>query len=353
MPATAPNLIVEPFGIDAVPTTNITQPIPVSTGSAVRASYNLGFPPDTMIPISSGGSWPYGQDMNGILYDITSNIAAFTGGQMWPFNSTWATDNGGYAFGAIIPMASGLGFWVNLEANNSNDPDTYTPPTSSGWLPLASVGTASVPVTSGTVTLTAGQAACPIINVTGALSGNVTLIFPSWAIRPWTVINNTTGGFSVICQAGGSHTVIVAQGGSTVAAQVFVDQANNLQQLGGGGTVGSSGIGYVSSPVTLSSSPTTVATVGGLVGGGTYAMEAQLYFTAAGGAGTLTSTVVPATTGSVTPVGNNFNQSIDAANSLFNEFGNAVIDHVRIRGGCRFHADSGDPARRLHAAGRQ
>jgi hypothetical protein len=78
-----------------------------------------------MTPIVTGGGDPYGQDMNGILYAITANLSALTGGQLYQYNVTWATANSGYALGAVLQQAANpVGMWVNLLSGNTANPDT-------------------------------------------------------------------------------------------------------------------------------------------------------------------------------------------------------------------------------------
>jgi hypothetical protein len=50
------------------------RPIPVDSQIGINAGFaslNDGFPPLTMTPIAAGGVPPFGQDMNGILNQIT------------------------------------------------------------------------------------------------------------------------------------------------------------------------------------------------------------------------------------------------------------------------------------------
>ena len=130
MPGVAtPPLIVQGFGYAAAGGT-ITTPLPLSPQTGGHASYATGFPAATMEPTSSGGINPFGQEMNGVLFAATANIAALTGGQLYQFSATWAATNGGYALGAVLQQAANaLGFWVNLVNGNSNNPDTG----GSGW----------------------------------------------------------------------------------------------------------------------------------------------------------------------------------------------------------------------------
>src|SRR5262245_1489663 len=122
MPQPTPPLIQQAFGASADPA-YIQNPIPVSTGDPARASYELGFPPQTMTEILAGGTPPYGQDVNGILFALSAHAAAIQAGQYPAYNATLATAMGGYAVGATVSMADGSGIWVNIVNANATNPD--------------------------------------------------------------------------------------------------------------------------------------------------------------------------------------------------------------------------------------
>lgn len=230
MGAPTPILIQVAWAIDA-DTTYVTTPQPVASQIPTdpgRASYDTGFPPQTFTAIASGGSGPDGRDLNGILGDITSNLVAFCGGQLWAFNSTWSSANSGYALGAVVAMAAGNGLWINKTSGNTNNPDT-TAAASSGWIPLACPGVATVSgLASGTVTLTAVQAAPEYLIFTGALTANTTVVLPPWG-RVWHVSNQTTGAYELIFSSTGSGTAIIPNGGGV--GMVAVDASGNVTGL--------------------------------------------------------------------------------------------------------------------------
>ena len=134
MPAASPTILIEPFANSAPncsaasPTPGgKTNPFPVVSQILVTngaASLTDGFPANTMRPIASGGTWPFGQDANGILFAVTNNIVALTGGQFYTYNPAWAAANTGYEVGALLAMVSGAGFWLNQTSGNTSNPDT-------------------------------------------------------------------------------------------------------------------------------------------------------------------------------------------------------------------------------------
>lgn len=92
-----------------------------------RAGYNEGFPPINMTAVAAGGIPPYGQDMNGVLYDLSTAIQYIQSGIAFPFDSTFSTAIGGYAMGAIVSDASDKSLlWVNGTASNTAFPTGWT-----------------------------------------------------------------------------------------------------------------------------------------------------------------------------------------------------------------------------------
>lgn len=91
------------------------------------ASYFDGFPPLSMTPIAGGGKWPFGQDFNGALNQITAWIRWQAAGAPVIYDSSFATGGytGGYPSGCILQSSGAIGsYWVNLVDNNTTNPDT-------------------------------------------------------------------------------------------------------------------------------------------------------------------------------------------------------------------------------------
>lgn len=123
--------------------------IGVQNGAASLAD---GFPPNTFLPIAAGGSWPFAQDFNGILKQITLWNRWHEAGGAVPYDSTFQTAIGGYPKNAIIGSATTPGlFWLSSADNNASNPDTG----GAGWLRWPPTG-AQAFVTSGTYTVSAG-----------------------------------------------------------------------------------------------------------------------------------------------------------------------------------------------------
>ncbi|MCS6515110.1 hypothetical protein NX875_29075, partial [Burkholderia thailandensis] len=74
------------------------------------------------------------------------------------------------------------------------------------------------------VTLTPAQAMKSRIVLTGALTGNVQIILPAWT-REWTIVNNTTGAFTITVKTASGTGVTIPAG----AARVVCDGTNVTQ----------------------------------------------------------------------------------------------------------------------------
>ncbi|WP_257755199.1 hypothetical protein [Burkholderia glumae] len=180
------------------------------------ASLNDGFPPLTMTPIAAGGVPPSGADFNGVLNLITQSIRWAHGGGSYAWNSGFANDANvaGYPKGSVLMRADLTGFWISTTEGNATNPDA-TDGSAAGWVPGYNYGVTVVSgLTNANVTLSPLQAAKSRILVSGALTGNVSMIFPAWT-KEWEVVNNTTGAFSLTATTA-AGTGVTLPAGSTI-----------------------------------------------------------------------------------------------------------------------------------------
>ena len=184
-----------------------------STLSAGKATYDSGYPPLTMTAISAGGIPPAGQDMNGILYDITRKQQWRDAGGGFPFDSVFATAIGGYPLGAIIPSSDFTGFWQNTVNNNSVNPESAA--TATGWLPQDFYGSSLVSIGAANVTLSSLQAARNEIILSGTLTANRYLYLPAW-VKSWRIVNNCTGAFRVVVSLASGSDAVNSFPGTTI-----------------------------------------------------------------------------------------------------------------------------------------
>lgn len=119
--------ITEPFGAAAVVPADITLPVPVPSQAGIligAASFEDGFPPTTRTDPTGGGSPPYGQDFNGILYMMSAYCAMLQAGQIVPYSAEASAIFFGYAVGAQVKSLATSGLiWTNVVDGNTSDPD--------------------------------------------------------------------------------------------------------------------------------------------------------------------------------------------------------------------------------------
>lgn len=89
-----------------------------------RAGYDQGFPAINMTAKEAGGIPPFGQDFNGILYEITNTLRYIQAGGTPTYSATLSTAIGGYPKGAILLGDDGLSEYRSLIDSNTNDPNT-------------------------------------------------------------------------------------------------------------------------------------------------------------------------------------------------------------------------------------
>lgn len=199
--------------------------IPLVKSGIGTASLTEGFPLETRTDRDAGGIPPSGLDFNGILYLLSAINRWDQAGAGYIYDGTFANDAlvNGYPVGARVLRTDGRGYWLNTTENNVIDPES-SGAVAAGWVPDFTSGLSTIPVDSSNVTLTPLQYGKPIILLTGILTANINIIFP---IIPntWTIINGTTGAFTITCKTpSGSgisvinSTVIIGDGTNIIRA---------------------------------------------------------------------------------------------------------------------------------------
>lgn len=226
MGVAAPPQVTEAFALSG--TKNV---IPVASQIGITpgaASFTDGFPPLTATPIASGGIPPTVADVNGILNMISAHVAYLQSGAGYQYSSAISTAIGGYNVGAVLLSADNTGYWQNLTANNTTNPDTG----GAGWVAARQYGVGTVSGLAGSnVTLTATQYGKSVLVLTGALTTNIQIIFPA-LVQAWVIVNSTTGSFTVTCKTASGAGATVPNGGWTNAATVQGDGTNLYSQAG-------------------------------------------------------------------------------------------------------------------------
>lgn len=291
--AQVPELVQLPFA-DSGTKNSIPTPSQVSITPGA-ASLTTGFPPITFLDPTAGGIPPFGADFNGILNLISANTRWENAGAFYPYDATFSTYIGGYPKGAILSRADGTGFWLSTADDNLLDPETDT---SGAWVPVNNNGiTAITGLTNANVTLTALEYSKRIITLAGTLTGNVQIIFPAIAGLEWTVINNTTGAFTVTCKTSAGTGIISYPG----VFQGIYSDGTNIQLAGSppAGTPTGSSLNLSMSVTTASATATITADeviVSSAIGGANFRLSnlsktINLATTGAGGMDTGTAPV--------------------------------------------------------------
>lgn len=122
----APTKIQIPFGNSAGGAYKRTVPVASQIGiQNGAASYTDGFPPLNFTPVNAGGVPPFGQDMNGILYDVSAHARWWAAGGPVYYDSAYQTTIGGYPKGACVQSTvTPARLWCSTVNNNTSNPDT-------------------------------------------------------------------------------------------------------------------------------------------------------------------------------------------------------------------------------------
>lgn len=215
-----PSRITKAFGVNGLKNT-----IPVDSSTSTDnngvATFDKGFPPVTMQPLSAGGIPPSGKDMNGVLYSTTIQQQWQNAGMTYPFSQDFSDAVSGYPKGAIVPSSVYTGQWLNLNEANGTSPESSTG-ANTGWVPINNYGVTQITMTSGSIVMSSLQAAKDRIIISGTLTANVNLIFPAW-IKSWVVHNNCTGNFTITCRTASGSGVVVIPG---LVSRLFCDGVN-------------------------------------------------------------------------------------------------------------------------------
>lgn len=110
------------------PTYRRTIPL-APTGTPGQASLQQGFPTETFVPVASGGTPPWGNDFNGVLYQISNLLVWLMSGAPIFYDSALATATSGYPKGSVVAQVNGpVGyFWISEVDDNTGDPDAGAP----------------------------------------------------------------------------------------------------------------------------------------------------------------------------------------------------------------------------------
>lgn len=182
-----------PFGQSAG--AGFTRVIPEASQIGIQAgaaSLTDGFVPDNFIPVGSGGVPPFGEDMNGILRQITQWSRWQNAGATVVFDGTFAAAIGGYPKGTILASAAVNGlFYSSAIDDNTTDPDAD----SSNWFTFSQVGATRVITASGVFAWDLGARLIGL-NRTTSLATSSSSIPTNMAIGQQCTIDDLAGNFN-------------------------------------------------------------------------------------------------------------------------------------------------------------
>lgn len=121
MSASEPGKIITPWA-----ESGLKNAIPPAANPATgRAGFDQGFSAINMTAKEAGGIPPFGQDFNGIFYEVTNILRYMQAGGQPTFDASLATAIGGYPKGAVILGSDGETLWQSQISDNGDDPDIY------------------------------------------------------------------------------------------------------------------------------------------------------------------------------------------------------------------------------------
>lgn len=119
MSVSEPGKIITPWAESGLKNT-----IPPAANPATgRAGFDQGFSAINMTAKEAGGIPPFGQDFNGIFYEVTSILRYMQAGGQPTFDAALATAIGGYPKGAMVLGGDGVTLWQSKVDSNSTDPN--------------------------------------------------------------------------------------------------------------------------------------------------------------------------------------------------------------------------------------
>lgn len=119
MSVSEPGKIITPWA-----ESGLKNPIPPAANPATgRAGFDQGFSAINMTAKEAGGIPPFGQDFNGIFYEVTNILRYMQAGGQPTFDAALATAIGGYPKGAVVIGDDGMSLFRNTVDGNSTNPN--------------------------------------------------------------------------------------------------------------------------------------------------------------------------------------------------------------------------------------
>ena len=217
-----------------------------ATSASGTALDNItGFSSTGFLTRTGAGTYAFQSLTNGIAYSnlaqaaantvlanatgSTANVAALavpscsaTGNAL-----QWTSGTGFTCATGLAPLASPT-FTGTPAAPTATAGTSTTQIATTAFVATATAGVLNKSVAGGSnVTLTSAEAGNAVLNLTGALTANIQVIVPATADK-WTVVNATTGNFTITVKTASGTGVLVAQG---YASNLWTEGTNVYQQM--------------------------------------------------------------------------------------------------------------------------
>lgn len=119
MSVSEPGKIITPWA-----QSGLKNPIPPAANPATgRAGFDQGFSAINMTAKEAGGIPPFGQDFNGIFYEVTNILRYMQAGGQPTFDAALAAAIGGYSKGATILSDDGQSLFISDTDSNTSNPN--------------------------------------------------------------------------------------------------------------------------------------------------------------------------------------------------------------------------------------
>lgn len=120
MSVSEPGKIITPWA-----ESGLKNAIPAAANPATgRAGFDQGFSAINMTAKEAGGIPPFGQDFNGIFYEVTNILRYMQAGGKPTYDAAFAAAIGGYPSGAVLIGDDGVSVFQNAVAGNETDPNS-------------------------------------------------------------------------------------------------------------------------------------------------------------------------------------------------------------------------------------
>lgn len=168
-----PAKFVLPFASNAG--AGFTRAIPVASQIGIQAgaaSLVDGFPPVCFLPVGAGGTPPFGQDMNGLLNQVSAWSRWQGASGPVAYDATFSAAIAGYPKGAVVASATAFAsFWFSTVDDNTTNPDSG----GAGWIAFPGAGNARVVTASGVFALGLTDRSVGLNRTTGLAASSATL----------------------------------------------------------------------------------------------------------------------------------------------------------------------------------